>query len=86
MQENRRIALRMLLCALQVDVGCVQAAEHIVKSGLISANETRDCLKACSSSAAPLSILTSDNNDLLHLFNFKGDHNQHRSYLESFYQ
>lgn len=47
MLDNRSMSLRLFVIALQIDLGCVESAEQLVKNGLVSSKEMKLCLDAC---------------------------------------
>lgn len=90
MVDNRRQALHMLVAALRVDIGCLEAAEYLVDNGLISRSDAKECLRACS----PHSAYQTDEDrgfrrgcsEIRELFDFNSERNSQRVYLKSYYE
>jgi hypothetical protein len=83
MLDNRRQSLHMLVAALQVDVGCLEAAEYLVSNGLVSRGDSRECLRACARGPAEAPGACHEISDL---FNFHSERNSRRACLKSYYE
>ena len=81
MLDNRRQSLNMLVAALRVDMGCLEAAEHLVTNGLLSRADARECLRVLSQRPADPCVCR----DIMELFDFRSERNHARAYLESYY-